>query len=35
MKKKSIQSFAAPYEGNQGAHAITVLTEWDELQLRL
>ena len=28
--EKSIQSFAAPYEACQGAHAIAVLTEWDE-----
>jgi UDPglucose 6-dehydrogenase len=28
--EKSIQSFAAPYEACKDAHAIAVLTEWDE-----
>jgi len=29
---KQLQSFASPYDACQGAHAIAVLTEWDEFK---
>jgi UDPglucose 6-dehydrogenase len=29
---KQLQSFASPYDACHGAHAIAVLTEWDEFK---